>query len=83
MSSLTLTLCAKNREKDDNLKERIENRKKMRKELSPLLTTLIPLVAEKDAILIVCDRLLKMVYFVATTEETLVEGLARLFRDNV
>ena len=40
MLSLTLTLGAKNRGKENNLKERIENRKKMRKELSPLFTTL-------------------------------------------
>jgi len=45
--------------------------------------TKLPLVAEKDAILVVCDRLSKMAYFVATTEETSAEGLARLFRDNV
>ena len=37
----------------------------------------------KNAILVVCDRLSKIAHFVATTEETLVEGLARLFRDNV
>ena len=36
-------------------------------------------VAGKDAILVVCDRLSKMAHFVATTEETLAEGLARLF----
>ena len=41
------------------------------------------IVAGKDAILVVCDRLSKIMYFVATTEGTLVEGLARLFRDNV
>ena len=40
MSSLTLTLGAKNREKEDNLKKIIENRKKMRKEPSSLLTVL-------------------------------------------
>ena len=40
-------------------------------------------VAGKDAILVVCDRLSKMMYFVATTEGTSAEGLARLFRDNV
>jgi len=45
--------------------------------------TKLPLVAEKDAILVVYDRLSKMTYFVATTEETLVEGLTRLFRDNM
>jgi len=38
----------------------------------------LPVVAEKDAILVVCNRLSKMAYFVATTED-----LARLFRDNV
>ena len=43
----------------------------------------LPIVAGKDAILVVCDRLSKMVYFVATTEGMLVEGLARLFRDNM
>jgi len=43
--------------------------------------TKLLLVAGKDAILVVCNRLLKMTYFVATMEETSVEGLARLFRD--
>ena len=41
------------------------------------------IVAGKNAILVVCNRLSKMTYFVVTTEETLVEGLARLFRDNI
>jgi len=36
-----------------------------------------------DSILVVCDRLLKMSHFVAMTEKTMVEGLARLFRDNM
>ena len=36
-----------------------------------------------DSILVVCDRFLKMSHFVAMTEKTTVEGLARLFRDNV
>ena len=43
----------------------------------------LPVVAEKDAILVVCDRLSKMMHFVATTEGTLAEGLVRLLRDNV
>jgi len=43
----------------------------------------LPVVAEKDAILVIYNRLSKMTYFVATIEETLVEKLARLFRDNV
>ena len=45
--------------------------------------TKLPTVAGKDAILVVCDRLSKMIHFVATTEETTAEGLVRLFRDNV
>ena len=41
------------------------------------------LVADKDVILVVCNRLSKMAHFVATTEEMTAEGLARLFRDNM
>ena len=37
----------------------------------------------KDTILVVYDRLSKMTHFVAMTEGTLAEGLARLLRDNV
>ena len=40
-------------------------------------------IKNRDAILVVYNWLSKMVYFVATTEGTLVKGLARLFRDNV
>ena len=43
----------------------------------------LPLIAEKDVISVVCNRLFKMTYFVATTKRTLAEGLARLFQDNV
>ena len=45
--------------------------------------TKLPLVAGKDAILVVYNRLSKMTHFVATTEETSTEELVRLFRDNV
>jgi len=45
--------------------------------------TKLLVVAGKDAILVVCNRLSKMVHFVATTERTSAEGLARLFRDNI
>jgi len=43
----------------------------------------LPVVAGKNAILIVYNRLSKMMYFVATTEKTSAKRLARLFRDNV
>ena len=45
--------------------------------------TKLPISKGHDSILVVCDRLLKMSHFVAMTEKTTVEGLARLFRDNV
>ena len=45
--------------------------------------TKLLVVVGKNAILVVCDRLSKIMHFVATTEETSVEGLTRLFRDNV
>ena len=45
--------------------------------------TKLPLVAGKDTILVVCDRLSKMTHFVVITEGILVKGLARLFRGNI
>ena len=45
--------------------------------------TKLPLVVGKDAILVVYNKLLKITHFVATTEETLAKGLAKLFRDNL
>ena len=45
--------------------------------------TKLLVVAGKDMILVVYDRLSKMTHFVATTEGTSAEGLAKLFRDNM
>jgi len=45
--------------------------------------TKLSLVAEKNIILVVYDRLLKIAHFVATTKRISTEGLARLFRDNM
>ena len=45
--------------------------------------TKLPVVARKDAILVICNRLSKMTHFVAMTEEILAKELAKLFRDNV
>ena len=41
------------------------------------------LIVEKNAILVICNRLSKMAHFVITTKEITVEGLARLFKDNM
>ena len=45
--------------------------------------TKLPLVQGYDSILVVVDRLTKMVHFIPTTKKTLVERLVRLFRDNI
>ena len=45
--------------------------------------TKLPLAQEYNLILVVVDRLTKMVHFIPTMEKTSVEGLAQLFRDNV
>ena len=45
--------------------------------------TKLPIVAGKDAILVVCNRLSKIAHFVATMKGMSVEGFARLFRDNI
>ena len=45
--------------------------------------TKLPMSKGHDSILVVCDKFLKMFHFMVTTEKTTVEGLARLFRDNM
>ena len=45
--------------------------------------TKLPVVVGKDAILVVCNRLSKITYFVATTKGTSAKRLVILFRDNV
>ena len=45
--------------------------------------TKLPMSKGHDSILVVCDKFSKMSHFVTTIEKTTVEGLARLFRDNV
>jgi len=45
--------------------------------------TKLPLAQGYNLILVVVNRLTKMVHFIPTTEKTLAEGLARLFRDNM
>jgi len=45
--------------------------------------TKLPIAQRYDSILVVVDKLTKIVHFIPTTEKTLAEGLARLFRDNM
>ena len=41
--------------------------------------TKLPLAQGYDTILVVCDRMTKMVHFMSTIEKTLAKGVARLF----
>jgi len=45
--------------------------------------TKLPIAQGYNSILVVVDRLTKIVHFIPTTEKTSAEELARLFRDNV
>ena len=45
--------------------------------------TKLPLAQGYDVILVVVDQLTKIVHFIPTTEKTIAEGLAKLFRDNM
>ena len=73
-----------------NRMEAIIEKLKLSKVLEKLWTylmvdfiTKLPLVARKDMILMICNRLSRITYFVATIEGTLAEELTRLFRDNM
>ena len=79
-------LCQRMKNRTEELAEKLKLSKVLKKSWTYLMVDFImklPVVAGKDAILVVCDQLSKMTYFVATIERTLAEGLARLFRDNV
>ena len=56
---------------------------KMWTHISANFITKLPLMQGYDSILVVVDRFTKMVHFVPTIKRTSVEGLARLFRDNI
>ena len=45
--------------------------------------TKLLVVVGKDVILVVCDRLSKITHFVIIIEGMSVEGLVRLFRNNI
>jgi len=79
-------LCQRMKNRTEELAEKLKLSEVPEKPWTHLIVDFITkllVVAGKDAILVVCDRLSKMMHFVATTEGTLTEGLARLFRDNV
>ena len=79
-------LCQRMKNRTEEPAEKLKLSKVPQKTWSHLTVdfiTKLPVVAGKDAILVVCDRLSKMTHFVATTKGMSAERLARLFRDNV
>ena len=79
-------LCQRMKNRIEEVAEKLKLSEMLKKPwiyISVDFITKLPVVAGKDAILVVCDRLSKITHFVTTTEETSAEGLVRLFRDNV
>ena len=74
-------LCQRMKNRMEELAEKLKLSEVPQKMWTHLMVDFImklPVVAGKDTILVVCDRLSKITHFVATTEGTSVEGLARL-----
>jgi len=40
-------------------------------------------VTGHDSILVICDRILKILHFIVTIEKIMTKGLVKLFKDNV
>jgi len=79
-------LCQKMKNRTEKLAGKLKLSKVLEKPWTHITVDFImklPVVVGKDTILVVCNRLSKMMHFVAITEGMLAEGLARLFRDNV
>ena len=79
-------LCQRMKNRVEEVAEKLKLSEMLKKPwiyISVDFITKLPVVAGKDAILVVCDRLSKITHFVTTTEETSAEGLVRLFRDNM
>ena len=80
-------ICQRMKNRTEVLAEKLKLSKVLEKPQTHLMVDFIImkllLVAENDTILVICDKLFKMIYFVATTEATSVEELTRLFKDNI
>ena len=79
-------ICQRMKNKMEEVVEKLKLSKVLEKPWTYLMVdfiTKLPLVAEKDVILVVCDRLSKMIHSVTIIERMLAEELARLFRDNI
>ena len=71
-------MCQRMKNRTETLAKKLKLSKVLEKLWIHLMVDFITkllLVAGKNAILVVCNKLSKITYFVATTKETLVEGL--------
>jgi len=56
---------------------------KLWQHISVDLITKLPVSRGHNSILVVCNRFSKMLYFITTIEKIIVEGLVKLYKDNV
>jgi len=78
--------CQKNKNHIEQLAGKLMPNSILKKPWIHILTdfiTKLPLAQEYDSILVVVNKLTKIVYFIPTMERISVKGLAQLFRDNV
>ena len=78
--------CQRNKNRTEVPAEKLMPNSVLEKPWSHILAdfiTKLPLAQGYNSILVVYDRITKMAHFVPTIEKTLIEGVARLFRDNV
>ena len=79
-------LCQRIKNHTESLVGKLMANKVLKKPWTHLMVDFItnfPLVAEKNTILVLCNRLSKIAHFVATIKGILVEELAKLFKDNI
>jgi len=72
-------MCQRMKNRTEEIVEKLKLSEMLEKPWTHLIVdfiTKLPIVAEKDTILVVCDQLSKMTHFVVTTEGTSAERLA-------
>ena len=78
--------CQRMKNRAEMLAGKLRSNKVLEKPWQYILVDFITkllVLKDHDLILVVCNRFSKISHFVATTEKTMAEGLAKLFRDNV
>jgi len=76
-------LCQKMKNRTEVPTEKMMANKVLKRPWMVDFITKLLLVVEKDAILVVCNRLSKIVYFVTITKRMSAERLVQMFRDKI